>query len=138
MATDLGKVGIVLKGDYNSASAYEVLDAVTYNGGTYIAKQAVPANTPPTNTTYWQVGLNQRGQILSQAVGSTAWVVPLVSGMVVCYGRQASNKQGMALIDYQGNVVPLVPLNGIAISVADNQVSITCSTAGSVTLIIPA
>ena len=54
MAADLGKVGIVMKGDYNSANVYEVLDAVSYNGGLYIAKQDTPAGTTPTNTTYWQ------------------------------------------------------------------------------------
>lgn len=57
MATDLGKIGIVMKGAYNSANTYEVLDAVSYGINTYIAKQAVPANTLPTNTTYWQPAL---------------------------------------------------------------------------------
>ena len=57
MATDLGKVGIVMKGDWSSSATYEALDAVSYSGATYIAKQNVPANTLPTNTTYWQVGL---------------------------------------------------------------------------------
>lgn len=57
MATDLGKVGIVMKGAWNSSATYEALDAVNYNGGTYIAKQAVPANTAPTNVTYWQIAL---------------------------------------------------------------------------------
>lgn len=57
MATDLGKVGIVMKGTWSSSATYEVLDAVSYNGSLYIAKQAVPANTTPTNTTYWQTAL---------------------------------------------------------------------------------
>lgn len=54
MATLVGKVGIVMKGAWSSSAPYEVLDAVSYNNGLYIAKQAVPANTVPTNTTYWQ------------------------------------------------------------------------------------
>lgn len=58
MATDVGKVGIVMKGAYNSENTYENLDCVSYNGGLYIAKQNVPANTAPTNTTYWQVGID--------------------------------------------------------------------------------
>ena len=58
MATDLGKVGMRLRGTYNAANTYEVLDVVTYNNGLYIAKTSVPANTAPTNTTYWQVGLD--------------------------------------------------------------------------------
>lgn len=57
MATNIGKVGIVAKGVWNNSATYEVLDAVGYNGGTYIAKQNVPANTVPTNTTYWQPAL---------------------------------------------------------------------------------
>ena len=58
MATDLGKVGMRARGDWSSSTAYEVLDAVSYNNGLYIAKQAVPANTLPTNTTYWQVAID--------------------------------------------------------------------------------
>ena len=58
MATDLGKVGMRMRGNWDSSTAYEVLDAVTYNNALYIAKQNVPANTVPTNTTYWQVAIN--------------------------------------------------------------------------------
>lgn len=58
MATDLGKVGIVAKGAWSSLATYEVLDAVSYNGETYIAKQDVPAGKLPTNTTYWQTALS--------------------------------------------------------------------------------
>lgn len=58
MATDIGKVGIVMKGSYNSENTYEVLDAVNYNSALYIAKQNVPAGTLPTNTSYWQNVLN--------------------------------------------------------------------------------
>jgi hypothetical protein len=58
MATDLGKVGIRMRGTWDSSTAYEVLDAVYYNYGTYIAKQSVPAGTAPTNTSYWQKALD--------------------------------------------------------------------------------
>ena len=58
MATDLGKVGMRARGSWNSSTTYEVLDVVSYNNSLYIAKQAVPANTAPTNTTYWQVAFS--------------------------------------------------------------------------------
>lgn len=58
MATDLGKVGIVMRGDWSNSSAYDVLDTVKYNNGTYIAKQNVPAGTDPTNSTYWQLAVS--------------------------------------------------------------------------------
>lgn len=58
MATDLGKVGMRMRGTWNSSATYEVLDVVSYNNGLYIAKQNVPANTAPTNTTYWQLAFD--------------------------------------------------------------------------------
>ena len=61
MATDLGKVGMRMRGDWSSSATYEVLDAVSYSGGLYVAKQAVPANTAPTNTTYWQAAIYPKG-----------------------------------------------------------------------------
>ena len=70
-ATDLGKVGIVMKGNYNSANTYEVLDAVSYNNGLYIAKQAVPANTLPTNTTYWQAAITPQLVLVEDTTGDT-------------------------------------------------------------------
>ena len=63
MATNIGRVGMVLKGNYSSASSYEVLDVVSYSGGLYIAKQAVPAGTAPTNTTYWQSAISLPSQM---------------------------------------------------------------------------
>ena len=59
MATDLGKVGIVMKGTWSNSATYEALDAVSYNSNLYISKQAVPAGTLPTNTTYWQNAVGQ-------------------------------------------------------------------------------
>lgn len=56
--TDIGRAGIVMKGDYNSASTYETLDAVSYQNGLYVAKQNVPAGIVPTNTTYWQCAVD--------------------------------------------------------------------------------
>ena len=52
-----GKVRMTPKGVYNSSTAYEILDIVSNADQTisYIAKQAVPAGTALTNTTYWTV-----------------------------------------------------------------------------------
>jgi hypothetical protein len=72
MATDLGKVGIVMKGTWSNSTPYEVLDAVYYGDATYIAKQDVPANTLPTNTTYWQQALSIGGGETKNVSPSTA------------------------------------------------------------------
>lgn len=54
MATaNLGRIGFVNKGTYNSATAYKVNDVVTYNAGTYACIQANTGQAP-TNTSYWQ------------------------------------------------------------------------------------
>ena len=53
MATfNLGQVAIVPRGNYNSGTAYNKLDAVTYQGGTFLCLQAATGQAP-TNTTYW-------------------------------------------------------------------------------------
>lgn len=47
--------GLVPKGAYNSGTDYAVGDSVDYNGSSYVMFNDAPANTVPTNTTYWQV-----------------------------------------------------------------------------------
>ena len=37
MATLIGNVGIVMKGDWSSSATYDPLNAVSYAGGIYIA-----------------------------------------------------------------------------------------------------
>lgn len=50
---NLGRVGFVLKGDYDAKASYKKLDCVKYNLNSYGAKQDVPAGKLPTDTTYW-------------------------------------------------------------------------------------
>ena len=51
MAT-AGRVAIVPKGDYNSATTYKKLDMVRYKNSVYVAKKA-STGVLPTNTEYW-------------------------------------------------------------------------------------
>lgn len=52
---EIGRVRPVYKGDYSSASAYEVLDRVTYNGQVYECAQNAPAGTAPqdNSSVFW-------------------------------------------------------------------------------------
>ena len=76
MATDLGKVGMRMRGDWDSSTAYEVLDAVSYLGSLYIAKENVPENTTPTNTTYWQQALDAGyPKTAIEVSGAEGWTV---------------------------------------------------------------
>jgi hypothetical protein len=49
----LGKIGISYKGDYNSNTAYERLDAVLYNGSTYLAIKDAPDGAPRDDKINW-------------------------------------------------------------------------------------
>ena len=51
----IGKVRMTPKGAFNSSSTYEILDVVNNSdmNKLYIAKQAVPANSSLSDTTYW-------------------------------------------------------------------------------------
>lgn len=48
----LGKVSILLRGEYSASTTYAKLDVVTYQGESYIAKTTTIGNLP-TNTEYW-------------------------------------------------------------------------------------
>lgn len=52
--TNLGRVSIISRGKYSSATKYERLDIVSYQGSSYIAKQDC-TGVVPTNTAYWDL-----------------------------------------------------------------------------------
>ena len=49
-----GRVAMIPKGDYDSATTYQILDVVRYNDAVYVAKKA-STGIPPTNTDYWML-----------------------------------------------------------------------------------
>lgn len=49
-----GRVLIKPEGEYSPLKTYEMLDYVSYNGSSYIAKKTTTGNLP-TNTEYWQL-----------------------------------------------------------------------------------
>ena len=50
---NLGRVGFVMRGTYNSSTAYKQLDVVYYNGSSYVAK-INNTGIAPNNTSAWQ------------------------------------------------------------------------------------
>ena len=50
---NLGKIIMTPKGVYNNSTTYEFLDVVTYEGSSYVCKQASTGNLPTTD--YWQL-----------------------------------------------------------------------------------
>jgi len=51
--TKLGRVGLVLRGDYDPVAQYTRLDVVNYQRGAYVAKGDVK-DVLPTDPGYWQ------------------------------------------------------------------------------------
>lgn len=49
--------------EWDATRTYEPLTVVTYQGNSYTSRQAVPANIPITNTTYWAQTGNYNAQI---------------------------------------------------------------------------
>lgn len=50
----IGKVALTPAGNWDNTNEYEKLDVVYYQGGSYVAKKAVPVTTNITNEEYWQ------------------------------------------------------------------------------------
>ena len=50
----IGKVALTPAGSWDNTNEYEKLDVVYYQGGSYVAKKAVPVATNITNEEYWQ------------------------------------------------------------------------------------
>jgi ethanolamine utilization microcompartment shell protein EutS len=50
---NLGRIGMVVKGPWNSTFTYDRLDVVSYQGGGYVALDTNTNKAPDTNTAYW-------------------------------------------------------------------------------------
>lgn len=58
--TSLGRVGLVLRGEYNPETPYVRLDVVYRNKGTYVCRKDC-VGVPVSNAEYWQVVVNLDG-----------------------------------------------------------------------------
>ncbi len=50
---DAGRIGFVIKGEYNNTETYDFLDVVYYNNSSYVAKKLTVGNPPADNNEYW-------------------------------------------------------------------------------------
>ena len=62
MSTSAGRVLLIPKGAYSSATQYAPMDVVLYEGDSYVCKQSSTGNDP-TNTTYWQAMTDAMGEV---------------------------------------------------------------------------
>lgn len=66
-----GRVLLMPKGEYDATTPYSLLDLVSYNGSSYVAKKSTTGNLP-TNTTYWQ--LSAYGGSTANLAGNFAYL----------------------------------------------------------------
>lgn len=96
----VGRVGLEVKGAWDSSVAYATMDVVTYNNSTYIAKQAVPAGTLPTNTTYWELSLD--ASLLQTKTDGANKVASAVEGNFAAFDPNGDLKDSGLNIDVKG------------------------------------
>ena len=66
MSASAGKVLMIPKGDYDPTATYTMLDVVSYQGKSYVAKQTTTGNAP-TDTTYWQLMIDAQGHTIKDS-----------------------------------------------------------------------
>lgn len=69
-----GRIGFLIKGDYEEAAIYDFLDVVFYGGASYVAKKLTTGNAPERNNEYWQV-LAEGGSLTTDGDASDTTVV---------------------------------------------------------------
>lgn len=73
---DAGRIGFLIKGEYESTSIYDFLDIVYYNGASYVAKKNTVGNTPAENNEYWQIfakNSSNIGELTESVAGIESW-----------------------------------------------------------------
>lgn len=50
-----GRIGFVMKGDYDKAATYDFLDVVYFGNASYVAKKLTIGNEPEKDSEYWQI-----------------------------------------------------------------------------------
>lgn len=94
MATvNLGRVGLVLKGEWDSATAYTALDVVSHDGNAWAAKQN-STNVEPTtgNSDFWQLFSNNANLVATvQGYKEDAASSAAAAAASAQYGEDAFN-----------------------------------------------
>lgn len=69
-----GRIGFLIKGEYEETAVYDFLDVVFYGGASYVAKKLTTGNAPERNNEYWQV-LSEGGSLTTDGDASDTTVV---------------------------------------------------------------
>ena len=103
MSTSAGRVLMIPKGNYDAAETYTMLDVVSYQGKSYVAKQTTTGNAP-TDTTYWQLMIDAQGHTIKDPTT----IFPNRANLVFDGFWLEDDSANDATIIYKNNPIPLV------------------------------
>lgn len=95
---NLGKIGMVLRGEYSATTSYEKLDVVTYEGSSFVAKVATAGNTPNadgTDTTFWQCIAKRGEEINGELARAAAEAANKAAGAATKAAQEAENTRNL-------------------------------------------
>lgn len=69
-----GRIGFLIKEEYDEAATYDFLDVVFYGGASYVAKKVTIGNPPVRNNEYWQI-LAEGGSLTTDGDASDTTVL---------------------------------------------------------------
>lgn len=52
---DAGRIGFIIRGDYDNTATYDFLDVVYYGNSSYVAKKITIGNVPENDSEYWHI-----------------------------------------------------------------------------------
>ena len=156
MSADAGRIMPLPKGAWNSATQYEMLDMVSYNGSMYIAKRS-NTNVTPVEGADWQLASQgATGALVSSFNGRTGAVVPAsgdydlddmgdsnisspTNGQVLQYNGTSSKWENA---DFSGGILPhiiVISEHGSTVTATKGQtvISATETSSGHFELDVP-
>lgn len=80
--TILGEVGFWPRGEWNAKTAYPFLSLVAHNGGSYVARQDVPAGTALTDASYWMPISDTKETVRELIEQHPEWVTTVEDGSI--------------------------------------------------------
>lgn len=102
MSAIAGRVLLIPKGAYISSTTYHMLDVVSYNGNSYVAKQTTTGNTPSADNEYWMI-LASGSAVASISDIGDVLITDLANGQVLKYNATSHKWENG---DDTGGLVP--------------------------------
>ena len=89
---DIGKIGFVLKGDYDNIAEYECLDVVRHNGSVYVSKRTTSGNEPVGDDDNWMLFIDGQNGSSGGSSGSSGTTITIDDFLSMTSENTVQNK----------------------------------------------